>query len=102
MIVVWLFLVVPWVCLQFVIMLFPDHTHYFCNFETRSDTLVSYKFGFFLQSLDLHQVQRVLTIYEELSKCINILGHLRIALSGIAARLNEVGIFFTLIISFKD
>ena len=24
-IVVWLFLVVPWVCLQFVI--FPDHTH---------------------------------------------------------------------------
>ena len=26
-IVVWLFLVVPWVCLQFVIMVFPDHTH---------------------------------------------------------------------------
>ena len=31
-IVVWLFLVVPWVCLQFVIVVFPDHTHYFCNF----------------------------------------------------------------------
>ena len=28
MVVVWLF-VVPWVCLQFVIVLFPDHTHYF-------------------------------------------------------------------------
>ena len=27
MIVVWLFLVVPWVCLQFVIVIFPDHTH---------------------------------------------------------------------------
>ena len=27
MIVVWLFLGVPWVCLQFVIVVFPDHTH---------------------------------------------------------------------------
>ena len=26
-IVVWLFLAVPWVCLQFVIWVFPDHTH---------------------------------------------------------------------------
>ena len=26
-IVVWLFLVVPWVCLKFVIVVFPDHTH---------------------------------------------------------------------------
>ena len=26
-IVVWLFLAVPWVCLQFVILVFPDHTH---------------------------------------------------------------------------
>ena len=23
----WLFLVVPWVCLRFVIVVFPDHTH---------------------------------------------------------------------------
>ena len=28
-IVVWLFLAVPWGCLQFVIAIFPDHTHYF-------------------------------------------------------------------------
>ena len=27
MIVVGLFLAVPWVCLQFVIVVFPDHTH---------------------------------------------------------------------------
>ena len=27
MIVVWLFLSVPWVSLQFVIVVFPDHTH---------------------------------------------------------------------------
>ena len=25
---VWLFLAVPWVCLQFVIVVFPDHTHF--------------------------------------------------------------------------
>ena len=25
-----LFLAVPWGCLQFVIVVFPDHTHYFC------------------------------------------------------------------------
>ena len=29
MIVVWLFLAVPWVCLRFVIVVFSDHTHYF-------------------------------------------------------------------------
>ena len=28
-IVVWLFLAVPWVCLQFVSVVFPDHTHFF-------------------------------------------------------------------------
>ena len=26
-IVLWLFLAVPWVCLQYVIAVFPDHTH---------------------------------------------------------------------------
>ena len=29
MVVVWLFLAVPWVCLQFVIVEIPDHTYYF-------------------------------------------------------------------------
>ena len=28
-IIVWLFLAVPWVCLQFVTVVFPDQTHYF-------------------------------------------------------------------------
>ena len=27
-VVVWLFLAVPWVSLQFVIVVFPDHTHF--------------------------------------------------------------------------
>ena len=27
LVVMWLFLAVPWVCLQFVIVVFPDHTH---------------------------------------------------------------------------
>ena len=26
-IVVWLFLAVPWICLRFVIVVFPNHTH---------------------------------------------------------------------------
>ena len=26
----WVFLAVPWGCLQFVIVVFPDHTHSFC------------------------------------------------------------------------
>ena len=33
--VVWLFLAVPWICLRFVIVVFPDHTHYFGNPTTR-------------------------------------------------------------------
>ena len=32
-IVVWLFLTVTWVCLQFVIGLFPDLTHFFKHFK---------------------------------------------------------------------
>ena len=31
--VVWLLLAVPWVCLLFVIVVFPDHTHYFLGSE---------------------------------------------------------------------
>ena len=31
--VVWLFLAVPWVCLLFVIVVFPDHTYYFVGSE---------------------------------------------------------------------
>ena len=30
-IVVWLFLAVPWVGLQLVFVVFPVHTHYFCD-----------------------------------------------------------------------
>ena len=30
-IVVWLFFTVPWLCLQFVIVVLPDHTHYFLS-----------------------------------------------------------------------
>ena len=30
--VVWLFLVVPWVCLRFMIVVFPDNTVFFNNY----------------------------------------------------------------------
>ena len=43
MIVVWLFLAVPWVCLQFVIVLFPDHTHllFVCKYRLVAYTISS-------------------------------------------------------------
>ena len=43
MIVVWLFLTIPWVCLQFVIVVFPDHTHLlFMTFHGKIRLLVNY------------------------------------------------------------
>ena len=33
MIVVWLFLTMRWVCLQFVIVIFPDQTHYYLRHD---------------------------------------------------------------------
>ena len=42
MIVVWLFLIMPQVCLQFVIVVFPDHTHLLLLFrDTLSETVGS-------------------------------------------------------------
>ena len=39
--VVWFFLAVLWVCLQFVIVVFPDHTHLlFLGFVTHSGVIV--------------------------------------------------------------
>ena len=32
-IIVWLFLAVPWICLQIVIVVFPDYTHYFLSID---------------------------------------------------------------------
>ena len=44
MIVVWLFLTVPWFCLKFVIVIFPDHTHliFFAVFAGGSCYIVSF------------------------------------------------------------
>ena len=38
MIAVWLFLAVPWVCLRFVIVVFPDHTHLLFLQQKRKQT----------------------------------------------------------------
>ena len=35
-VVVWLFLAVPWVCLKFVIVVLPDHTHYIYQLTTKA------------------------------------------------------------------
>ena len=38
---VWLFLSAPWVCLRFLIVVFPDHAHLlFSNEEERVDALI--------------------------------------------------------------
>ena len=40
--VMWRFHAVPWICMRFVIVVFPDHTPYFCNFIlTRKRELVA-------------------------------------------------------------
>ena len=41
-IVVWLFLTMPWVCLQLVIVVFPDHTH-LLNLNCRNQLVLSRK-----------------------------------------------------------
>ena len=38
LVIMWLFLAVPYVCLQFVIVVFPDHTHLlFCTYTGTSE-----------------------------------------------------------------
>ena len=44
MIVEWLFLAVPWVCLQFVIVVFPDQTHFFVNVMLRKQLSMIMKY----------------------------------------------------------
>ena len=41
-IVVWLFLPVPWVCLHFVLMVFPDDTHYFVQISRVTPVLIHF------------------------------------------------------------
>ena len=43
----WLFLAVPRGCLRFVIVVFPDHTHFYFSFEK------SFAFFIFLPALDI-------------------------------------------------
>ena len=71
---VWLFLVVPWVCLQFVIVVFPDHTHLL--HLVRSFTKV-YVFG--LERLVIHST--FLNIFIKPSNCDVILLQLCVGVS---------------------
>ena len=50
-IVVWLFLTMPWVCLQFVIVVFSDHTHFFWHYEGCSNMNASSFITFFAYML---------------------------------------------------
>ena len=36
----------PWICLQFVIVVFPDHTHYYCNISLLHVVVLRTGFGY--------------------------------------------------------
>ena len=49
--IVWFFLAVPWVCLRFVIVVFPDHTHLLFLTTRTPQNLVTFLFFLFFLSL---------------------------------------------------
>ena len=61
----WLFLVVPWDCMRFVIVVFPDHTHYYSDLEVFS----------------------IMNLWEEMTPKGR--GHLRHTSLGMVGRVNE-------------
>ena len=52
MIDVWLFLAVPWVCLQFVIVVFPDHTHFLYFISVSLSNVMFYVYDLFVSYLN--------------------------------------------------
>ena len=46
--VMWLFLAVPWVCLQFVIVVFPDHTHLLFSVNVLKKVLITFIYNNFV------------------------------------------------------
>ena len=45
----WLFLMVPWVGLWCIIVVFPDHTHIFVNFQYHNFVVDAFSMQLFLQ-----------------------------------------------------
>ena len=67
--VVWLFLAVPWVCQQFVILVFPDHTHYFCS-DIKDDRQLEQKLGRHWQVIDFHKLLKsMVATIKKFMKC---------------------------------
>ena len=54
----WLFLAVPWGCLWFVTVVFPDHTHYFCIQVDIGEEWFS-----FIDCLTLSNMHRVIALF---------------------------------------
>ena len=48
LVVIWLFLAVPWVCLQFAIVVLPVHTHllFFCNYFVEEELWLYFSSAF--------------------------------------------------------
>ena len=69
MIVVWLFLAVPWVCLQFVIVVFPDHSHLLFFIEIlRQNVSKRTTIIFFYKQLQEYDEKYHLNFYGDLFK----------------------------------
>ena len=71
-IVVWLFLAVPWVCLQFVIVVFPDHTPYFYRLKNGHRVLYYNSQGLLNKSIGVYKTL-VATVVPTKSDCDVIL-----------------------------
>ena len=63
--VVWLFLAVPWVCLRFVIVVFPDHTHLLLLLYILQDSAVTkmiHVYPILSAQLDVYAMDHVIPI----------------------------------------
>ena len=73
-IVVWLFLAVPWVSLQFVFVVFPDHTHllfFLCSVQIVSKNVyIYYTLLLLLLLIDERKSEKILLTQLSIRACI--------------------------------
>ena len=97
----WLFLVVPGGCLRFVIVVFPDHTHYFYTLPHFSVWILCYTFRSLsvCPSVRAHHFRSItwVSIHQIFS---NFAYKLLSAMSGMGLLMGKIRPFFTELLSF--
>ena len=68
-IVVWLFLMIPRICLQFVIMVFPDHTHLLFRWNWTEDDKICSKLSLSSDCWFNKLKHKLWIVYESTEKC---------------------------------